>query len=199
MLLFILLSHYFAFQPKLISLQQQFSNDCGIMSTGTCSFTDEALPKLLLEIDYEPHYNVSSVENVFRTKYCTSRFLIVFEGYWSLSMQHALISGDSVLYGDRKENTYAGIEASLIVGRLGEEGTRQSASIYFSNSNKGPYSQEIQVTRENLENEYSWSSCSDSLMINFDSSIVLDSTYSGRFLSIFKKEVVFSFRRCVEV
>jgi hypothetical protein len=79
-----------------------------------------------------------------------------------------------------------------MVGIKGEKGVPQSASLIFNDINVGSFDREINVRPDLLH----WSSCSDTLMIHFDSSVMLESKYAGRSISIDKQEVFFSFKQC---
>jgi hypothetical protein len=154
----------------------------------------QTIETLSLKVAFKPSFSVSSIKDSFETSYCLARFILATEGKWSIAVTSFVFTGNAVLYGDvdASKDTYAGIESSVCYGKPGYPPSQRMGSLYFTEVNQLPFYREMKVAPGKIL----WSSCDDTLAIDFDSSIIIDSINANRFISITEQKAFFSFKPC---
>jgi hypothetical protein len=111
---------------------------------------------------------------------------------WSYAITALGFTGTSFLYSDPIEDTFASIDSFAIIGRVGYKFSQSFESVHFLDNEAGPFARKIPIDADSIR----WSHCDDTIMIQLDASMMIQSLYAGRSIAIDVQEVFLSFRQC---
>jgi hypothetical protein len=145
-----------------------------------------------IKVGYEPNLELYSVQDSYEVSVCSSKFTLRTKGKWSIAATSFAFTGYSIVFSEGAKDTYAGIESSVVYGNRGDAHSPNLASLHFPEHSIGPFYKEFKLAQDVIH----WSACNDSVIIDLQLSIQIDSIHDLRLLALDKQQVFFSFKKC---